>query len=407
MGRRLLLAGLLSLAAAGCGGGGDEPAPNASATPTPDTEQTAAAQPPDDEGAVADLLRERAAQLERGDAAALARTSTGAQRARDRRAARRARRVSLQQVRLAPESLQTSGDEATVKVVLSYRVRGMSRPFRTARRVKASKAGGDWRVTSDRPVREPLPWEVVPFRAVRTRHVVLLAVPGVDAGRLRDGLEQAYREIRRDLPARDLPRSVLVLAARDHRQAERLAGRIARGVVALANVSVEWGMPPALQVERVLAQRMIVIESTWAEQDAVGRQGTLVHEMTHTALDPDTSARTPPWLVEGLAMHVSNDDRRAEAQARASGAAPTIALTAISKPDSIFRLGGSEQAAAYAVASAAAYEIAEQKGVRALFRLYDAFNDSRIRGGPGPKTTDRVMRRTIGISLAELQAAIG
>jgi hypothetical protein len=132
-----------------------------------------------------------------------------------------------------------------------------------------------------------------------------------------------------------------------------------------------------------------------------------VHEMTHTALDPDTSARIPPWLVEGLAMYVSNDDRTAEAQARAAGAGPTIKLSAISKPTSIFRLRGREQAAAYAASSAAAGVIADRYGTRGLFRLYDAFNDATIPGGPGAPTADRVMRRTLGFSLAELQAAIG
>jgi hypothetical protein len=408
MGIRLLLAGWVTLAAVGCGGGGGS-TPAATSTPTPAPEQTvAAAKPPDDEGALAELLRRRAAELERGAPAALAATSQGAQRARDRQAARRARRVSLRQVKLALVEMQTSGDRATAKVLLSYRVRGMSRPFRTIRRITARKTGEEeWRVTSDRPRREPLPWEVAPFRAVRTRHVVLLVAPGVDAGPLRSGLEDAYREIRRDLPRRDLPRSVLVIAARDHRQAERLAGRIAKGVVALANVSVEWGPPPAMRVARVLAQRMIVIDSTWRAQDAFGRQSTLVHEMTHTALDPDTSARIPPWLVEGVAMHVSNDDRTAEASARAAGAGPTIRLSAISKPASIFRLRGREQAAAYAAASAAAEVIVDRHGTRGLFRLYDAFNDSKIPGRPGAKTTDRVMRRTLGLPLAELQAAIG
>jgi hypothetical protein len=407
MGIRLLLAGWVTLAAAGCGGGGGS-APTASSTPTPEPEQTtAAAKPPDDEGAIAKLLRERAAELERGAPAALARTSAGKQQARDRQAARRARQLSLAQVKLAPAELQTSGDKATVKVLLSYRVRGMSRPFRTIRRITARKTGGDWRVTSDRPRREPLPWEVAPFRAVRTRHVVLLVAPGVDATPLRSGLEDAYREIRRDLPRRDLPRSVLVIAARNHHQAERLAGRIATGVVALANVSVQWGPAPALQVERVLSQRMIVIASTWGSQDAFGRQSTLVHEMTHTALDPDTSARIPPWLVEGLAMYVSNDDRTAEASARAAGAGPTIKLSAISRPASIFRLRGREQAAAYAASSAAAGVIADRYGTRGLFRLYDAFNDADIPGRPGARTADRVMRRTLGLSLAELQAAIG
>ena len=82
-------------------------------------------------------------------------------------------------------------------------------------------------------------------------------------------------------------------------------------------------------------------------------------------------------------------------------------LSAISRPASIFRLDGREQAAAYAAASAAAHVIADRHGTRGLFRLYDAFNDSAIPGRPGAKTTDRVMRRTLGLSLAELQAAIG
>jgi hypothetical protein len=118
MGIRLLLAGWVTLAAVGCGGGGGS-TPAATSTPTPAPEQTvAAAKPPDDEGALAELLRRRAAELERGAPAALAATSQGAQRARDRQAARRARRVSLRQVKLALVEMQTSGDRATAKVRL-------------------------------------------------------------------------------------------------------------------------------------------------------------------------------------------------------------------------------------------------------------------------------------------------
>ena len=106
-------------------------------------------------------------------------------------------------------------------------------------------------------------------------------------------------------------------------------------------------------------------------------------------------------------MRVANDDRRAEARARAAGAAPTIPLARISGPGSIFRLGGRDQGAAYAAASAAAYEIAERRGTQGLFRLYDAFNDPAIPGRGGARTTDRVMRETIGLSLARLQSAIG
>ena len=41
------------------------------------------------------------------------------------------------------------------------------------------------------------------------------------------------------------------------------------------------------------------------------------------------------------------------------------------------------------------------------FRFFEAFNDSTITGAPGPRTTDEVMRKSIGLSLRELDAAIG
>jgi hypothetical protein len=156
----------------------------------------------------------------------------------------------------------------------------------------------------------------------------------------------------------------------------------------------------------VFAQRMIVIDSRWRTQPAAERQATLVHEMTHTALDPDTSGRTPPWLAEGVAMYVSSDDRSEEARLRAAGAAPSIELRELCKPKSIFRLTGEEQGAAYAASSGAAYAIVEQHGAKGLFRLYDAFNDSTIKGRTCVVTTDRVLRRTLGMSLTELEATV-
>jgi hypothetical protein len=396
---RLPVAGLAALAAAGCGGGGGDPAP----TPTPGARDS---RPPrDDAGEITALLRERAARLERGTSAAA--TSTGAQRVRDRRTARRASALDLERVRLVADELQTAGDRASAEVTLSYRIRGMARAFRTPRRVTARRTETGWRITGDRPQREPLPWEVARFEPRRSAHVVLLAPPRMaDAAQLHAGLERAYREIRRDLPSRDLPAGVLAIAAADRRQAQRLTGRVARGVVAIANVAVEWGPPPAERVERVLAQRLIVIAGLWRTQDDAARHSTLVHEMTHTALDPDTSARTPAWLVEGVAMYVSDDDRSAEARARAAGLlAPSTRLRELCRPDAIFRLGAREQGAAYAVSSAAAEAIVARHGNEGLFRLYDAFNDPRIPGRPGARTTDRVLRRTLGMTLSELDAA--
>jgi hypothetical protein len=399
--KRLLATALAALALAGCGGGGGDGRTRATSTPTATAVASGAEEPRDDAGEIGALLRERATLLQRG--ASIARTSAGPQRARDRRAARRSRALSLEQVRYSAHELQTAGDRARAHVTLSYRVRGMKRPFRTTRQLTMRRGAEGWRVTSDRPRREPLPWEVAPFAAHRTRHVVLLAPRGMEIRPLQTGLERAYGEIRRDLPSRDLPPGVLVIAAADARRAEQLTGRIAGGIVAISNVSVEWAPPPASRVRRVLAQRLIVVVDRWQAQNESARDSTLVHEMTHTALDPDTSARTPPWLIEGVAMYVSDDDRRAEA--RSDGLPAGVGLRALCEPNAIFRLRGDAQGAAYAISSAAAEEIVERRGNRGLFRLYDAFNDSAIPGGPGPRTTDRVMRRTLGVSLAQLDAA--
>jgi hypothetical protein len=403
--RRAGLALLVAAAAAGgCGGSGDQRA--ATPTATPDAVQealdVAAAGPPDvegdDETKLARLLRERAELLGAGKPGRLAATSKAPQRARDRRAARRAGRLPLQDVGFTGEELTSAGRRATVKGTLSYRIRGLERPFRSARRITARRTSGGWRVIADRPRGERLPWEVAPFRAVRTRHVVLLAPRGMDVGELRGGLERAYRRIRRDLPRRELPRSVLAIAASDHRQAELLAGRISPGVLALANVDVVWGPAPALRVERVRSQRMIVIDEAWRRLSPEGRQGVLAHEMTHTALGPETSARTPPWLIEGVAMYVQGGQQ---------GATSTARLSALSRPGSIFRLTGPAQDEAYAASAAAAHAIVDRHGAAGLFRLYEAFNDKRIPGRPGARTADRVLRRTLGMRLAELQAAIG
>jgi hypothetical protein len=409
MAPRLLLAGLAVLAAAGCGEGGEavkeEPKLGAEAQKALD-EAGAKAQTPDAAADIKRLLRERAGALEAKDVFALAASATGRQRARDRRSARRAERLAIDRIRFVADDVQTSGNRAKLTVTMSYRVRGLSRRFRTGRRLTARKSSAGWRITRDVARGEPLPWEVAAFKVTRAPHVVLFTPPGVEVAPLRTGLVAAYREIRRDLPARDLPRSVLVIGARDAAQTERLTGRIARGVIALANVHVAYGPGPGFAVERVLAQRMIVVDSRWSTLPASERQATLVHEMTHTALNPDTSGRTPPWLVEGVAMHVAGENRADEARLRAAGAGPSIKLRKLCKPDSIFGMSARDQGAAYAAASAAAEAIVARRGTKGLFRLYDAFNDSMLDGRTCAAMTNRVLRRTLDLSLAELEAAV-
>jgi hypothetical protein len=396
---RWLVLVCIAIVVSGCGGGDD-------GAGKPDGRKELLAQidtrPRKVEGAqdeLRGLLADRGHALQAGDAAALAKTSIGPQRARDRTAAARARGLRLERVGYVADELQTSKRTASGIAVLSYRLPGAARPFRIERRIKARSDGDGWRVVSDQPERERAPWEITDFKTTTSQHLILLAPDGVDPGQLRPGLERAYGEIRRDLPRRDLPRKVVVIAAADDGQAEQLVGRIAGGVLALANVRVRWGLPPGLPVRAVLAQRMVVIVSRWGELTESERQKTLVHEMTHTAMNPDTSGRAPAWLVEGTAMYVANEDL--------SGAGGGTSLARLSKPNSIFRMTASEQAPAYIASSAAAYAIVERHGTKGLFALYDRFNDGDIGGTAGAATTDRVLRRALGMSLDELEAAAG
>jgi hypothetical protein len=352
-------------------------------------------------------LTERARALEARDAKALAATAAAGQRRRDRRAIANLEALPLEQVRLAPVDVQITGDEATLGAAMSYRIKGASRPFLTSRKMTARKAAGGWRLTRDAPRRDAVPWEVERYTATVAERIVLLTPPGVEAGTLLPGLQAAYRKIARDLPARDLPDRVLVIAAEDARQVEQLDGkRIAGGVVAIASVAVDYKPGVALEVERVLAQRMMLVMDRYATMPEQERQWTLAHEMVHTAMNPDTSGRTPIWLVEGVALYVSGEDLSAYAPAvEAAGERPS--LSALSRRGAIGKLDADGQSAAYVVASAAAEAIAERKGNEGLFRFYEGFNDGTITGRPGPRTTDKVLRKAVGMSLRELDAAIG
>ena len=137
------------------------------------------------------------------------------------------------------------------------------------------------------------------------------------------------------------------------------------------------------------------------------REWTLAHEMVHTAMNPDTSGR------DAAVDHRGHRDVRLRARtspptpARSAARAPD-ACAQLSRRNAIAKLSDADaQSAAYVVASAAAEEIAGRKGNEGLFRFYEAFNDSAITGPPGARTTDKVLRKSVGMSLRELDAAIG
>jgi hypothetical protein len=168
---------------------------------------------------------------------------------------------------------------------------------------------------------------------------------------------------------------------------------------------------PARRVTRVVSQRLLVVWPAFTQLGYDERQRVVAHELTHLVLAAATSGRTPSWLVEGIALYVSGDRRsdqvtailRGLAGGEGAAARPALSLGRLSGPGAIARLSGARQAGAYAYASAAAFAIADRYGRRALLRLYDAFDDPRLRGRPGPALTSRALRRVIGEGLAAFE----
>jgi hypothetical protein len=398
---------LAAVALAGCGGPSQ---PDAAPSPTSPASKRA----PGKEGdatALEALLRRRSQALEADRPRDYAATATGPQRLRDREAARNAAPVRLRDVELAVDSADVRGRHATLKVRSIYGVRGVRGTFAAARRLTAVRTGKGWRIRSESSRRERHPWEVGPVAEHRSAHFVVIAPRGLDieASGLTEALETGYARMGEVLKRPRLRKRYLVVVAGGARAARALTERISGvgGLAAISDSEVhEAG--PAQRVTDVPSQRLVVVWPPFSSLDADGRMRVVTHELTHAGLAGVTSGRTPAWLLEGMALYVSEDRRAGQAAeliADASSAAARRALTlsGLSRPGAIARLHGAAQEAAYAYASAAAFYIAGRFGRKRYLKLYDAFNHEDLPGNAGVAVTDRAVRRTLGVSLARLE----
>lgn len=392
---------------AGCGGPSKP-----EAAPSPGSPASPAGKPgrEGDATALERLLARRSRALEAGRPRAYAATATGPQRIVDREVARNARPLRLRDVELAVDSADVGGRRAQLQVRSIYGIRGVRGRFAAARRVTAVRTSKGWRVRSETSSRERHPWEVGPVTERRSRHFVVLAPGGIEieAAGLIEALENGYARMGDVLLRPRLRRRYLVVVADRASAARRLTRRI-RGVEGLAAISDsevrEAG--PAQRVTEVPSQRLLVVWSPFSTLAAEGRMRVVTHELTHAALAGVTSGRTPAWLLEGVALYVSEDRRAGEAAERVEGATGAtrraMTLAGLSRPDAIARLRGDPQAAAYAYASAAAFYIAGRFGRKRYLELYDAFNHEDLPGRPGVEVTGRAVQRTLGVSLSRLE----
>jgi hypothetical protein len=410
----ILVAALL----AGCGGPSTPEAAPSPASP--------AARPADREGdatALERLLARRSRALQAGNPRAYAATATGPQRIVDREAVRNAAPLRLRDVELAVDSADVSGRRARLQVRSIYGIRGVRGTFASARRLTAVRTAKGWRVQSETSRRERHPWELGPVTEQRSRHFVVIAPGGIliEAAGLLEALEGGYARMGEVLRRPRLRRRYLVLVA-DRASAARALTRRIRGVEGLAAISDsevrETG--PAQRVKEVPSQRLLVVWPPFSTLDPDGRMRVVTHELTHAALAGVTSGRTPAWLLEGMALYVSEDRRageaaelvegatsaalpRPEASSPAGASRRALTLAGLSRPDAIARLHGDPQAAAYAYASAAAFYVAGRFGRERYIELYDAFNEEDLTGRAGTEVTGRAVQRTLGVSLSRLE----
>jgi hypothetical protein len=281
--------------------------------------------------------------------------------------------------------------------------------FAAARRLTAVRTGKGWRIRSGSSGGERHPWEVGPVAERRSRHFVVIAPRGLQIEALIEALETGYARMGEVLKRPRLRKRYLVVVAGEARAARALTERISGvgGLAAISDSEVrESG--PAQRVTEVPSQRLVVVWPPFSTLDADGRMRVVTHELTHAGLAGVTSGRTPAWLLEGMALYVSEDRRAGEAaeliaDATSAAARRALTLTGLSRPDAIARLHGDGQEAAYAYASAVAFYIVGRFGRKRYLELYDVFNHEDLPGKAGVAVTARAVQRVLGVSLTRLE----
>jgi hypothetical protein len=406
---------------AGCGDSASStPAPTTKKVAKTDTKtkpETEKQQPPGDTEQLDTLLADRGAAIEQGDRADFLATSTGSQATKDKRQIVAAKALPLTSVKLEAKGTEVSGDRATMRVEMSYSFDNIDTFYYKTSRMTAHKTPQGWKVSNDRPSAGALaPWEYKTYKARTSTHFLALAPKSMKVGSLMTDLEKGYNRMKRGLPGVNAPKRVLVIVARTNADTMALTKdlKTLNSLTAVAENQYST-TGSAKRIDHTWGQRVFVLWPTYGNRTADERRTVITHELVHTALASRTSARTPPWLTEGIAMYVSGDNRSGDAGALISGRGVlkdsskqgavkhAMSLTRLSNPRALDNMSPVSLSFAYSYASAAAFAIGAKQGRKGLLRLLSAYDSEKVKGKPGRKLTDRAVRRALHMSLSSLE----
>ncbi len=306
-----------------------------------------------------------------------------------------------------------------MRVEMRYGFDNIDTAYFKISRMSAVKTPEGWRISNDRPSSGMLaPWEYTAYKARKSPHFLALAPKSLKVGSLMTDLEKGYNRMKRGLPGVKAPKKVLVIVARTGTDTKALTKDIKtlKSLTAVAENQYST-KGAAKRIDQIWGQRVFVLWRSYGNRGANERRMVVAHELVHTALASRTSARTPPWLTEGIAMFVSGDDRAGDAGALISGrgvlkdpskqgaAKKAMSLTRLSKPSALNNMSPVSLNFAYSYSSAAAYAIAEKHGRKGLLKLLSAYNSEKVKG-KGSKLTDRAVRRALKTSLSSLKSDV-
>ena len=330
-----------------------------------------------------------------------------AQARKDKGPIARAKALPINDVKLTAAGTEVSGNKATMRVEMRYGFDNIDTAYFKTSRMSAEKTPKGWRISNDRPSAGTLaPWEYTSYKARKSPHFLALAPKSLKVGSLMTDLEKGYNRMKRGLPGVKAPKKVLVIVARTGTDTKALTKDIKtlKSLTAVAEnqYSTEGA---AKRIDQTWGQRVFVLWRSYGNRSENERRTVITHELVHVALANRTSARTPPWLSEGIAMYVSGDDRSGDAGALISGrgvlkdaskqgaAENAMSLTRLSKPRALDNMSPVSLSFAYSYSSAAAFAIAEKKAARACCGCSARSTARRSRAAAASRPTARSSAR--------------